>query len=51
MEKIGKMKASLLSFKVAPAKIAIPIIGLKLSGYIITLEIAAISINKTAIIN
>jgi len=35
----------------APAKMAIPIIGLKLCGYKITLLNAAITTNNTAIIN
>src|SRR5882757_8434877 len=45
----GNIKAKRLSLKIAPAKIAIPTIGLKLCGYINTLDIAAANINKTAI--
>jgi hypothetical protein len=48
IDTMGNTNASLLSLMTAPAKMAIPMIGLKLFGYIITLDMAAASINKTA---
>ena len=49
MEKIGRAKASRLSFRIAPPKTAIPIIGLKLCGYMTTLEMAAAKMSNMAI--
>lgn len=51
MANMGNANANLLSLITAPAKMAIPIMGLKLSGYMNTLDNAATIIKITAMIN